>query len=153
MKIKDNMVGPDGKKKRFSMLHSLQQAKDLCDKLAPECAGVQKENTQENYSLRRGGIPRHLVITGPAMPRPPTVPPKDLSDKAREKIEEKRFIMPNKMAYLRYCPGEFSHFKPYRPAFFCSEGEKCPHKYAFEVHFKVSNCGNYQYFSPLNLHA
>lgn len=134
MTIHDIRNGPDGQKRRFSMLHSLDQAKYLCDKLAPECAGVERENIQENYSLRRGGIPRHLVINGPRSPHPPTVPP------GESKLRKSKFILPPKTAYLRYCPGESSHFRPHRPAFLCEDTEvKCPHSYSFDVHFSVSS--------------
>ena len=136
--LKDNLIAPDGRKRRFSMLHDLKQAQDLCEKLVPECAGVEKENAQENYSLRRGGIPRHLVISGPLAPRPPTIPPHKIQDKSKVAAEKRRYIMPEKKAYLRYCPGDFADFKPYRKPFICNPDIGCRHTYGFEVRFTVS---------------
>ncbi|XP_039260974.2 uncharacterized protein LOC120337292 isoform X2 [Styela clava] len=146
--IKDNLIGPDGRKRRFSMLHDLKQAQDLCDKLVPECSGVQRENKQENYSLRRGSIPRHLVISGPSAPKPPTVSPDENGDE-RLSAERRRYILPEKYAYLRYCPGEFSQFRPHKSAFMCTDVSKpCPHHYSFDLHFQVVlNPSEYLYYT------
>lgn len=139
-RLKDNLVAPDGRKRRFAMLHNLKQAQELCEKLRPECSGIQRENSQENYSLRKGGIPRHLVILAPSVSRPRGVHNNGdhQGDTKPNSDTEKRYLLPDKKAYLRYCPGESSYFKPYKEPFVCQEDVTCSHTYGFDVHFTVS---------------
>lgn len=140
-RLKDNLVAPNGRKRRFAMLHDLKQAEELCEKLRPECSGIQRENNQENYSLRKGGIPRHLVIIGSHKASSLGGQNQNNQGDSKSKLTsdtKKRYLLPDKTAYLRYCPGESSYPKPIKKPFVCDQDVTCPYRYSFDVHFTVS---------------
>nr|CAB3224890.1 beta-1,4-galactosyltransferase 2-like [Phallusia mammillata] len=133
-KIKATMESTPESKIRFSLVDNFTEAIELCEKIHPECQGVQKENSEEKYSLRRSNIPRNIVITGPAHPvvhlknRPPPDP---------KAILEKKYYFPRKVPYVKYCPGPFGNYQAvFAPI---NIGKDLPpktnHTYSFAVHF------------------
>jgi len=119
---------------RFTYVYNLTEAIELCDKLYPLCQGVQKENSEEKYSLRKSSLARHIVISRSYQPGigrhgtgslPPPI---------------KKYYFPNKTPFIKYCPGGSGHFQTVKKPLVL-DVEKTParnHTYSFAVHFLVS---------------
>jgi len=119
----------------FLNIYNFTEATELCDQLYPLCQGVQKENSEENYSLRKSRIPRHVAVNNSHQAG---VLRQNTSSALPPLI--KKYYFPNKTAFIKYCPGELGYFQALKKPLVL-DVEKSParkHTYSFAVHFSVS---------------
>ncbi|XP_078490775.1 uncharacterized protein LOC100181252 [Ciona intestinalis] len=121
---------------RFSIVENFDDATNLCDKIAPLCVGVQKENSEEKYTLRRSNMPRNIVISGPVLENPPT---EDPSFPFNFTSPRRKLFFPNKVAHVRYCPGSSGDYqmvkKTIKTAY--ADFSMPQHWFKFDVQFTV----------------
>ena len=119
---------------RFAYVYNLIEAIELCDKRYPLCEGVQKENSEEKYSLRKSRIPRHVVNNL----HQSSVGRQDTGSILPSLIKKNYF--PNKTAFIIYCPGELGYFQAVKKPLVLDVEKRSVwnHTYSFAVHFSVS---------------
>ena len=119
---------------RFSLVKTFQDAEELCEKLHPECQGIQAE-INNKFSLKKGGVPRNLVVTISGKPQI-----MQGGKVSKDNKEPKTYKFPAKTAYLKYCPGGGSLQKCEKQIIVDVKKNKsiAQHKYSFEIEFTVS---------------
>ena len=120
------------------LLDTFEHAVKVCEALQPLCLGIVKE-LNNKYSVRRGGIPKNLVVsieTQPKILRQVKLGPN------RKIASSKRYIFPAQMSYLRYCPGvsgSIQKLETVIPIDLSKERSVVQHRFSFEIQFTVSS--------------